>query len=140
MLTELCQELKNWFDVERIVGTFTIVDGHITVPNLQDGQYFRIIGSVFNNGVHWNAGGVSSTLIDETFNGSVWLMAVPKSVLDLVTEIENWISKYGEDSVSPYSSESFAGYSRTMGNGGGSSSVPTWTSVFASRLNRWRKV
>lgn len=135
MLTELCQELKNWFDVERKFGEFTIDDGHITVEGLQEGQYFRIVGSVFNDGVHLS----TDTLIDETFDGAVWLMAVPKSVIDLATEIENWVSKYGEDSVSPYSSESFAGYSRTMGNGGGSSSVPTWTSVFASRLNRWRK-
>ena len=52
MLTELCQELKNWFEREIHVGTFTIEGGQLTDCSfLQDGQYYRIIGSVFNDGV-----------------------------------------------------------------------------------------
>lgn len=136
MLTDICQEIRNWFDVERKFGTFTIDDGHITVDGLQEGQYFRIVGSVFNDGVHLS----SDTLINETFKGSVWLLAIPKSVIDLAEEISTWETEYGSKATSPYNSESFGGYSRTMGNGGGSSSVPTWTSIFADKLNRWRKV
>lgn len=138
MLTDICQELRNWFDVGRLSRTFTITSNSIDAPEILDGQYFRIKGSIFNDGVYKKDNKL--VLIDETFVGEVWLMAVPKSVVDLSTDIKNWVTKYGSDTVSPYSSESFAGYSRTMGNGGGSSSVPTWASVFADRLNRWRKV
>lgn len=52
-LSELCQELKNWFDVERRFGKFEISDGSIDLSDiLSENQYFRIIGSVFNDGVH----------------------------------------------------------------------------------------
>ena len=55
MLTEICEYLRNWFcdDSEIIVGTITIGDGEITVPYgaIQPGQYVRIVGSVFNDGV-----------------------------------------------------------------------------------------
>ena len=48
-LTELCQELRNWFEREKFFGEFTIENGAIIVPDgsLQDGQFFRVIGSVF---------------------------------------------------------------------------------------------
>ena len=51
MLTEICQELKNWFDLERHFGVFTIENGELSLPFLMDGQYYRICGSVFNDGV-----------------------------------------------------------------------------------------
>ena len=113
MLTELCQELKNWFDVERKFDTFTVADGHITVDDLQDGQYFRIIGSVFNDGVHLS----TDTLTDETFDGAVWLMAVPKGVLDLSDEIDAWVTANAAVAKSPYKSESFGGYSYSLKGG-----------------------
>ena len=139
MLTEICQELKNWFDVRRIFGEFTIAEGHITVDDLQESQYFRIIGSVFNDGVHQS----TDALTDEVFDGAVWLLAIPQPIVDLNLEIENWVDKYGEQIVSPYNSESFEGYSYSKGGanwGSSSNSVPTWKSVFADKLNRWRKI
>ena len=65
MLTDLCQELKNWFDrdMPKFFGGFSIHDGDIfTVAangtetsmgslGLATNQYFRIVGSVFNDGV-----------------------------------------------------------------------------------------
>lgn len=144
MLTELCQELKNWFEREIYVGTFSISDGNIIVPegSLQEGQYFRIIGSVFNDGVHnWPA----DDLTDETFKGAIWAMAVPPSVIDLSERISEWDSKYGDLVSSPYSSESFGGYSYTkassgQGSAGAGGSGGAWKSVFASELNKWRKI
>ena len=144
MLTELCQELKNWFEREIYVGTFSISGGNIIVPegSLQEGQYFRIIGSVFNDGVHnWPA----DDLTDETFKGAIWAMAVPPSVIDLSERISEWDSKYGDLVSSPYSSESFGGYSYTkassgQGNAGAGGSGGAWKSVFASELNKWRKI
>ena len=81
-------------------------------------------------------------LTDELFVGSVWLMAVPKEVIDLDNEIQAWITKYGETVNSPYQSESFGGYSYSKSSGGspGGSSGPTWQSTFANQLNKWRKI
>lgn len=148
MLSDLCQELKNWFDRDQphINGTFEISDGKITTTDFTDviqaNQYFRIIGSVFNDGVHKYTNELALT--DETFDGSIWLMAIPKAVLDLNKEIDDWITKYcGADSeaMSPFNSESFGGYSYSK-SGGGSSDNPgaSWQGAFASRLNLWRKI
>ena len=52
MLTELCGVLRNWFETDRISGTYTVENGSIALPFLQEGQFFRIVGSVFNDGVH----------------------------------------------------------------------------------------
>ena len=142
MLTELCQELRNWFEREKYFGTFTIEDGQINMPDgsLQSGQYFRIVGSVFNDGVHkYDA----DQLTDEVFRGAIWSMAVPPAVVDLSERISEWVTKYGDSVSSPYSSESFGGYSyqkASSGQGNAASSSPTWQSTFASELNRWRKL
>ena len=72
MLTEICAELRNWFVVPDGVhiGTYTISGGSIApLDFLQEGQYFRIIGSVFNDGVHQYP---ASDLTDETFHGAVY--------------------------------------------------------------------
>lgn len=151
MLTDLCQELRNWFERGMYFDTFTIENGQITVPDgsLQDDQYFRIVGSVFNDGVHkYEPNRVYGQneipeLKDEVFKGAIWSMAVPPAVIDLSERISAWVTEYGEKVSSPYSSESFGGYSYTKadkGQGSASSSVPTWRSVFADDLNRWRKI
>lgn len=144
MLTELCQELHNWFDRDRFFGTFTIEGGVLTAPGLVDGQYYRIVGSVFNDGVH-QYGEPTDTLEDETFNGAVWALGIPKAVIDLSAEIDAWRDKYeGADSaaMSPFNSESFGGYSYAKSRAGTSSGsgASGWQGVFASRLNMWRKI
>lgn len=143
MLGDICEELNNWdFNkgAKKHFGKFTISDGSLDVDFLKSGQYYRIVGSGMNDGVYQYP---TSDLIDETFDGAVWEMAVPKEVQKLVTEIEQWTSKYAEALESPYQSESFGGYSYSKasvtGSGNGSSGV-TWQSAFHSRLNRWRKL
>ena len=151
MLTELCNELNNWFDRSRYFGTFTIKDGQINVSDLvsdgslQDGQYFRIIGSVFNDGVYKYP---AVDLEDEEFEGAVWAMAVPPSVVALAKEIEDWQNKYGgvdSQAMSPFQSESFGGYSYTKKGGSNSNSgtntkLGTWQGAFAAKLNRYRRL
>ena len=143
MLTELCQELRNWFVRERHRGRYTIKGGTMAVDFLQEGQFYRIVGSVFNDGVHVYK---SYTLTDETFDGEVWGMAVPKEVIELNEKIDDWKAKYnGVDSaaLSPFMSESFGGYSYTKGSslqGGGNGVGSGWKAAFASELNRWRKI
>lgn len=139
MLTELCGALRNWFETDRISGTYTVENGSITLPFLQNGQFFRVVGSVFNDGVHQYP---DYAMADETFDGSIWPMSVPPALLCLGEEIKAWQEKNGDIAASPYTSESFGGYSyskSTSGSATGAGMV-TWQSVFKSRLNQWRKI
>lgn len=147
MLTQICAEIHNYFSCEqdRIFGDFEIVDGNI-VPSISilDNQYYRIVGSVFNDGVH-KYGDINDCLVDEPkFHGAIWLMRVPQDVINLATEIAEWQDKNGGVLSSPYQSESFGGYSYSKASGGstagGSTSDYGWRNAFASRLNRYRKI
>ena len=144
-ITSLCREVNNWFERSRHSGTFHIVDGAIDLSELissgeiQEGQYFRILGSVFNDGVHQ----MDDELTDENFEGIVAPMAFPVDFLDLFNEINGWLAKYEEDLQKPYQSESFGGYSYSLkgsfSGGTGSNSEP-WKAMFAAKLNKWRKL
>lgn len=138
IITEICAELRNWFVVPNGVHiqTYTISGGSIApLYFLQEGQYFRIIGSVFNDGVHQYP---ASDLTDEVFHGAIWAMAVPPAVIDLATEIEEY-NKSDAGKASPYISENFGGYGYTKATGS-NGKVLTWKSVFADALNRYRKL
>lgn len=138
MLTEICAELRNYFEVPngRHFGKFEISGGSISpLDFLQDGQYFRIIGSIFNDGVYQYP---ATSLKDEVFEGAVWSMAVPPSVIDLAAEIEEY-NKSDDVKASPYTSESFGGYSYTKATDANGAPIG-WQKAFASRLNRWRKL
>lgn len=149
MLTDLCRELHNWFENRdkdgnlsgRIFGTFAIKDGSMTVKGAKDGQYVRIVGSTFSDGVHQYP---LSGLTDETFDGAVWLMDVPPEVLALDKEIDAWREQYQDVLNSPYQSESFGGYSYSKASAGGGGAAGgtavTWQSTFADRLSHWRKI
>ena len=139
MLEQVLMHLKNWFLVPGGIheGTYTIEDGGIALPFLANGQYFRICGSVFNDGLHQYP---ASDLKAETFEGNVWALAVPRAVIELAYEIESWQTKNGDASVSPYQAESFGGYSYSKATDSASGGAVTWQSAFRSRLNAWRKL
>lgn len=140
MLEQVLRYLRNWFVVPDGIhtGAITVEGGSITLPFLQNGQYFRICGSVFNDGVYRYP---VSSLTDETFNGAVWALAVPKDVLELSEEISAWREKNKDIVSSPYQSESFGGYSYSLKSGTGSDgNALSWQSVFADQLSRWRKI
>ena len=144
MLNKLCRELKNWFDVSRIFGTFTISDGSITGVEIAEGQYYRIIGSIFNDGIY-KYGDTEVTLKDETFDGAIWLLAIPEEIIELAAMIQEWNAKYGtldSAALSPFNSESFGGYSYSKSGSASSNGVNPngWKSAFADELNRWRKL
>ena len=85
MLEQVLMHLKNWFLVPGGIheGTYTIEDGGIALPFLANGQYFRICGSVFNDGLHQYP---ASDLKAETFDGTVWALAIPQAVIELAAE------------------------------------------------------
>lgn len=138
MLTELCAEIRNYFLVSGGIheGSFTVSGGTIApLDFLKEGQYFRIVGSVFNDGVHQYP---AADLTDETFAGAVWAMAVPPSVIALAEEIEEW-TKSEAAKPSAFESESFGGYSYTRATDANGAAL-TWQSVFAKRLNKYRRI
>ena len=145
MLSELCKEINNWFEQRKYFGEFVVEDGHLTGNfSLQENQYFRIVGSVFNDGVYQYP---ATGLTDETFNGAIWAMAIPSEVIALASDIEAWKNKYqsiDSPAMSPYNSESFGGYSYSKSSGGSTSGnvdlSGTWQGAFADRLNHWRKI
>ena len=138
ILTELCAELRNYFEVPngRHFGKFEISGGSITPSDfLQDGQYFRIVGSVFNDGVYQYP---ATSLTDEVFEGAVWAMALPPSIIALSAEIEEY-NKSDAGKPSPFTSESFGGYSYTKATDANGAPIG-WQKAFASRLAKWRKL
>ena len=141
MLTEICQELNNWFVLKdgKHYGSFTIEDGALAASFLLDGQYFRIVGSIFNDGVY-KYGPDGDTLTDETFDGAVWALAIPPAVLELDADIEDWATKNADAINSPFQSESFGGYSYSKGYSNGGGIITTWQGQFSERLNKWRKI
>ena len=139
MLEQVLMNIRNWFTVEGGIhsGTFSIEDGGITLPFLANGQYFRICGSVFNDGLHQYPAGDLKT---ETFDGAVWALAIPQAVIDLAAEIEEWQKKNGEGASGIYQSESFGGYSYSKATDSATGGAVTWQSAFRSRMNAWRKL
>lgn len=139
MLEQVLMNIRNWFPVKGGIysGTFTIKDGGITLPFLADGQYFRICGSVFNDGLHqYNV----LDLTDETFNGTIWALSIPQPIIDLANEIQEWQDKNSDALSSPYSSESFGGYSYSKATNSETGGAETWQSHFGQQLSAWRKI
>ena len=140
MLSEVCAYLRNYFyHGEPTIGKIEIVNGALIEPyGLKVNQYFRIVGSMFNDGVYQYP---LTTLQDETFNGAVWGMAVPPELIALISEMEAWQTKYGQAVNSPYASESISatGYSRSKFSADSVGSIG-WQNAFSKRLARWRKL
>ena len=140
-LTDLCAELNNHFEQLRIYGEFEISNNSIDLSdyNVHEGQYIRIVGSVFNDGVYTYPFPPDETFVDETFNGSVWAMAVPSAVIAKMEEINQWLEENQSALNSPYQSESFGGYSYTKKSGDEGDNA-NWQSHFHKTLDRWRKL
>jgi len=132
MIDEICASLHNYFAVDIVPGEYTVNDGEITLPFLAAGQFFRVVGSVFCDGVYRYGDKLPA---DETFDGAIWALAIPPAFEAVAAEIEEWKAKNADVLASPYQSESFGGYSYAKG-----SDSASWQGVFAKRLNRWRKL
>lgn len=144
---EVCQYLKNWFtkNQAQYFGQITIENGALSETyGLKVGQYFRIVGSADNDGVYQYP---ITTLTDETFDGAIWGMALPKPFIALLNDIEAWKAKYavvGSAAMSPFTSENISGvYGYSKSSGGNDTSKDksgTWQGVFGARLAQWRKM
>lgn len=146
MLGEICAEIKNYFcyHTDRHIDDWTISNGVITPSITIPTDYIRIVGSRLNDGVHKVS---EMQLQDESFHGGIWIMSIPADFLSLVAEIETWQASNGNPdsmAMSPFSTESLGAYSYSKGNisrnGSSSGGVVTWKDVYATRLNRFRRV
>ena len=146
MLEKILDYIHNYFEQKIHRGSFKIELGVLKVNFLKEGQYFKIVGSTLNDGVYQYSAEIpeEAELIDESFFGEIWAMAVPRSLLKLVDEIQAWINQYGDTADSPFQSESFGGYSYTKANISGSqnggSTKSAWQAKFDSQLNAYRKI
>lgn len=113
MPNELCAELRNYFVRDIHKGTFTIKGGKIApLDFIQNNQYFRIVGSVFNDGVYKNEDNLELT--DEVFKGEVWAMALPPAFIALAKKDKEIKAKIDEIAKADtgFASESYPnGYS-----------------------------
>lgn len=146
---EVCSYLKNWFDKNHYMGEIQIGNGALSESyGLLANQYFRIVGSTLNDGVYQYP---VTTLTDETFSGAIWGMALPKPFLALLNEIDAWKAKFnsfdtqdGRQTMSPYNSESFGGYSYSKSSGGSGDTTKdksgTWQGAYGARLAPYRKM
>jgi len=140
MIERVCEHIHNYFSAgdDRRAGTYTIENGILALDHVVEGQYFRIVGSAFNDGVYIQP---ADDLIDETFTGEVWAMKPPRDFLRTVEEIEAWEAKYGERVMSPFQSENVIGvYSYAKAATGGASALTGWQAAFKARLDRWRRL
>lgn len=135
MLDVILQYLHNYFITSVRVGKFDVEGGSISLSSLRDGQYFYIHDSVFNDGLHLYP---AYDLVDEVFEGTVWELSIPQSIIALATEIEGWQKENAAAVESPYQSESFGGYTYTKATAENGKPM-TWQKVFADRLAPYRK-
>lgn len=139
-LTEICANLRNYFcrNDDKHFGEFTISGGTLApLDFLQSGQYFRIVGSVFNDGVY-QYGDKDVAFTDETFDGAIWAMRVPPDVIALAAEIEAYNNSEAAK-PSAFTSESFGGYSYSRATDKNGAPI-SWQTAFATKLNKWRKI
>lgn len=136
MINTICKHIRNFFEYRTVEGEYTIENGSLSPSDfLSCGDMYLIRGSRKNDGVHTHP---AQDLSDETFCGSVSVMAVPKEFLELVEDIEQYCAEEGSD-PSPYISESFGGYSYTRLSNEDGQGVP-WQRAFRTQLDLWRKI
>jgi hypothetical protein len=138
LIKQVLDFIHNYFVKNEYCGSFKIEDGSLVSDKLINGQYFMIKGSLLNDGVYQYP---ATNLLDEEFKGKVYGLAIPRDVLDLISEIDEWQTKNKNALESPYQSESFGGYSYSKATSGkADGSQLTWRDVFGSRLNAYRKL
>lgn len=145
ILEDVLWHIHNWFERESLaVSDCEIADGSLpasATSKMMAGQWYRIEGSYLNDGLHQHP---AEDLEDETFSGTITLLAIPKPLLRVAEEIAAWQDANGAVVDGPYASESFGGYSYSLRSDSGANSasggLTGWRLAFRDRLNPWRKM
>lgn len=133
---EVLRYIRDFFpDTEhQYTGEVTITDGEIQTDILQDGQYYLIEGSHYNNGVYEYP---TEALKDETFDGVITPLMLPPELIELIREMQEWEMNNQKVLQSPFISESFNDYSYNRGQG---DQAMNWKTVWKSRLSAYKKI
>jgi len=139
-LTSMCRIVNNYFVKEKVSGTFDL-NPNVAPISLIENQYFRIVGSIMNDGVYRNDAESLSTLTAEEFQGEIWSMAVPRDFLTLCEEIEAFNTKMNEiaSKDNGFTSENFDGYSYSKASSLSPALQQEWSNI-NSRLNNYRRI
>lgn len=150
MLQRVCEYLLNYFVESAHDGDYSIRSGAVSLPFAKDGQRVWIKGSSLCDGVYTYRDGLlyddddtraAVGISDEDFHGTVCALAVPPSLLALVSEMREWESSHGDVINSPFQSENVIGvYSYTKASGGADSGLDPTIAQFIGRMRRWKKV
>ena len=106
---------RNYFETGYMDGTFRIT-GNALSADVGGVHYVYISGSLMHDGV-WEicngylTGRDVTGLMNEEFDGRVWLLAPPVDFLDLVREMQQYEEK---NPVSAVIRETFGGYSKEI--------------------------
>lgn len=157
-LEKVLDHIHNWFtrDILSVPGC-EVVDGQLpasVTSSMVDGQWYRVQGSYLNDGLYQYREeypeGESSGLVDETFDGTVSLLAIPRTVLEVADGVAEWVAARREAMAKvasgPYQSESFSDYSYTIrsdlagGSSGSGDGLSGWQAEYRSDLNPYRRL
>lgn len=145
LLEEVLSHIHNWFVRDSsMFNDLKIVDGELTDEALEyvaGKEFYKIDGSYLNDGLH--KADEPELSDEEVDKARISLLAIPKPLLGIVDEIEEWNAKYADVASGPYFSEEFGGYKYQIRGfssyGVSGSPLSGWRLAFANRLNPWRK-
>lgn len=145
MLLDLMRETRNFFMRSAETGEYTAYGNTLSpAPGALPGQYIALTGSVINDGVYRaRAGGAFETedgedaqFTQETFTGTVYLLAVPASFSALARKIDAWNEENG--SGKEVASESFGAYSVSYAQG--ANGPVRWQEKYAREIATYRRM
>lgn len=134
--------LNNYFYRFGEKGTYNISENKVQVKGKYiAGQYIRITGSYLNDTIA-KVISVEGDIItlekanNEEFEGVIFSLAIPPTLVDLFAKIEEFESK---STPSNLSSESFGNYSYSVATNKNGENM-TWKDVFKNDLRPYRKI
>lgn len=141
MLIEILRHIKNFFSVSSEDGTFQIENNILTGINNKPlvGQFFALTGSVLNDGVYKATDDLITLqdAADEVWDGTVYLLRIPRDFLTLVDEIKAF-NDSPTGAASNITSASFGIQAMSFATDA-SGNKAGWESVFRKRLDTWRR-
>lgn len=144
---EVLSHIHNWFVKDAATFTSVEVSGGELPDDISafvpENTFYRMQGTYMNDGLH-HVGDPDDELSDEKIDRVlVSRLAIPKPLLALIDEIDEWNQKYAEVAAGPFFSEEFGGYKYQIRGfssyGVSGSPLSGWRLAFANRLNPWRK-
>lgn len=130
-----------WVQPTELLDSFNIGDG-VTHDGIKYESLINANMYVPGTDARWweKVDAVEHSLQDEVFTGMVIPLAVPRAFIELYNEIEVFrATELANPNSMRLKSETFAGYSYSVATNEDGTPV-TWQSVFASRLNNYKKM